>query len=316
MLVYNPLPTALRHYETELRSVLATTDRELVRVSVGSAELGNAGLADRMRAVGHDLRGRLQTSRIPGHVVVCWPVLGLAEPALWATVSRRTRVTVIVHDPVPLRPQVGMGRAARSLGRLGTHHERVTVAVHSGPAASALREIGWPDPVQLPHPIVPRSVDLAADRTAVLVCGQYKPARDIRLLERLAAPLRRAGLKPVIRGRGWPQVAGWEVDEGFLSEEALDESLAESAAVLLPYAHFFQSGISVRAVELGVPVVGPNHGFLSDLLGHDWPGLVGSDDPEAWAHATSVAIGRGDVVRRRSVQLRASCEREWAAHLS
>jgi hypothetical protein len=315
VLVYNPLPVALRHYETELVSVLATMDRELVRLPVSSAELGNAGAVDRVRAAGHDLRGRLRTSRIPGHVVVCWPVLGLAEPALWAAVSRRTRVTLLVHDPVPLRRQVGMGRAARMLGRLGAHHDRVRVAVHSRPAARALRDIGWPDTVQLPHPLIPRLVELAADRTMVLVCGQYKPARDLRLLERLAAPLKRAGLRPVIRGRGWPLVPGWEVDEGFLSEEALDESLGESAAVLLPYAHFFQSGISVRALELGVPVVGPDHEFLADLLGQDWPGLVGSNDPEVWARATLEVIGQSDVVRRRLVELRASCEHEWVAHL-
>jgi hypothetical protein len=316
VLVYNPLPAALRHFETELVSVLATTGHEIIRVPVGSAEIGHGGAADRMRAACRDLLGRLQTSRIPGHVVVCWPVLGLAEPALWATASAQTRVTVLVHDPVPLRRQVGMGTAARTLGRLGANHPRVTVAVHSTPAATALREFGWPAPAQLPHPLLPRLVELAADRDVILVCGQYKPARDLRLLERLAAPLKDAGLRPVIRGRGWPQVAGWEVDEGFLSEDALDESLAESAAVLIPYAHFFQSGVAVRALELGVPVVGPRHEFLADLMGQDWPGLVDSEDPAIWAHAASDVIEQSDVVQHRLVELRASCERDWTAYLN
>ena len=80
--------------------------------------------------------------------------------------------------------------------------------------------------------------------------------------------------------------------EGFLTEEALDAALADAAVVLIPYSHFFQSGIAVRAVELGVPVAGPRHPFLADLLGGDWPGLVAGDDAASWTGAAVAGGGR------------------------
>ena len=227
---------------------------------------------------------------------------------------------MVVHDPVPLRRQVGMGRLARRMGGAGARHGSIRVGVHSAPARDSLVAMGWPDPALLPHPVLPRVT--AAPRTGdvVLVCGQYKPARDLRLLEQIARPLRECGLRPVVRGRGWPEVDGWEVREGFLAEEALDAALADAAVVLIPYAHFFQSGIAVRAVELGVPVAGPRHPFLTDLLGDDWPGLITTADPtrggpEQWCDAVVAAAERAAGVPERVRLLRARCERAWDRHL-
>jgi hypothetical protein len=177
--------------------------------------------------------------------------------------------------------------------------------------------MGWPEPAVLPHPIMPRTPpEPRTTSEIVLVCGQYKPARDLVLLKHIGGTLRDRGLRPVIRGRGWPEVRGWDVQEGFLSEPALDASLAESAAVLIPYSHFYQSGVAVRAVELGVPVAGPQHPFLIDLLGPDWPGLVGTGGPDQWVDAVATACERAPEVHGRGVLLRSQCERAWDAHLS
>lgn len=313
--IYNPLPHALHHYQDELVSVVAATGRPVQVAPAPSAEIGGASVAGRARAVLDDVRGRVRASRTGDHLVVCWPVFGLADPALWAATVPVARITVLVHDPVPLRRQVGMGRLARRLGALGARRGPVTVGVHSTPARDALLAMGWPDPALLPHPVLPRAAARPRDRDVVLVCGQYKPARDLRLLEQVARPLRERGLRPVIRGRGWPAVDGWEVHEGFLTEQALDAALAEAAVVLIPYAHFFQSGIAVRAVELGVPVAGPRHPFLTELLGDDWPGLVAADHPAEWTHAVIAAGERAADVHGRAELLRARCETAWDAHL-
>jgi hypothetical protein len=272
---------------------------------------------DKLGAAGRDLIGRARASRVAGDLIVCWPVFGLAEPALWFTASAEARITLLVHDPVPLRRQIGMGRLARRLGRIGTSHRSVTVAVHSSPARDALVSLGWSEPVVLPHPILPRFTPQPRiiDGNIALVCGQYKPARDLSLLEQIGRPLLERGFRPVIRGRGWPKVPGWEVEEGFLSEEALDRSLVDSAAVLIPYTQFFQSGVAVRAVELGVPVAGPRHPFLTDLLGTEWPGFTEAQNPAGWVEAVTVASGRAQEVHSRALLLRQRCERAWDLHL-
>jgi hypothetical protein len=86
--------------------------------------------------------------------------------------------------------------------------------------------------------------------------------------------------------------------------------------VLVPYSRFFQSGVAVRAVEVGTPVVGTRHPFLTDLLGADWPGLAASDAPQAWLEAVTAVGGRTAEVTRRAQTLRARCAEAWDAHLS
>ena len=50
----------------------------------------------------------------------------------------------------------------------------------------------------------------------VTVLGQFKPSRDLDLLPALATELRAQGFRPVIKGSGWPQIPGWDVDARFL----------------------------------------------------------------------------------------------------
>ena len=76
-----------------------------------------------------------------------------------------------------------------------------------------------------------------------------------------------AGFELRIRGRGWPQIAGWDVDSDFLPEETLKLEIESAAALLLPYSYYFQSGVAVRAIESSLPVVGRRHDFLEAMLG-------------------------------------------------
>lgn len=318
--VYNPLPAALHHFERSLRSVLSSARIPLADCVAPSTEIAGLSGARRVRMALTELAAHLRADWRGGHVVVCWPTYGLLEPALWLPTSAATTVSIIVHDPSPLRRQVGMGRAASMVGRGAARAPRLRIVAHSEPAAARLVESGWRRPSVLPHPLLPRRVDPAAGGPGgggtVLVCGQYKPARDLRLLAELGPALGRLGCRAVIAGRGWPDLPGWQVVDRFLSENELDRRMADSAAVLVPYSHFYQSGIAVRAMELGVPVVGPSHPFLVDLFGADWPGLVAGERVGDWASAVSEVAGRARDVPAAARRFRLRCEAEWAGYLA
>jgi glycosyltransferase involved in cell wall biosynthesis len=316
--IYNPLPNTLRHYRTALEDVLTSTGIATRSAGAPSVEVHGETTSQRAKAAFADLAARLRTARQGGHVIVCWPVYGLLEPVLWLASWRRSTVSVIVHDPTPLRPQIGMGRAARAMGGVAGRTRTVHVVVHSQAASRELEAMGWARPTVLPHPVyrpLPQPYDRRDTRT-VLVCGQYKPARDLELLVSLAPQLRDRGFRLLVVGRGWPEIAGWEVDDRFLSEPELDQRIGESAAVLIPYARFYQSGIAVRALELGVPVVGPRHPFLIDLFGDQWPGLISTgQEAAAWADGLAMAIGSPAGLATQSIEFRDRCEREWAEYL-
>ncbi|HZZ47603.1 MAG TPA: hypothetical protein VFE65_12025 [Pseudonocardia sp.] len=319
--LYNPLPAALHHFQRELVDVLSTAGVPLAECRAPSAELGGSTGVARVRAAVTELTGRLRRDRRGGHVLVCWPTYGLLEPALWLPTAALADVSVVVHDPSPLRRQPGMGDLSARLGGLAARWSRVRVIVHSAPASARLVSLGWPRPHRLPHPILLDRVTDAAggERSTVLVCGQYKPARDLRLLAELGYRLTERGFRPVIAGRGWPLLPSWQVVDRFLPEAELDRRMLDSAAVLVPYSHFYQSGIAVRAMELGVPVVGPDHPFLAELFGVDWPGLVsdnGASRADDWADAIRAVAGRGSDVERSAKQFRVRCEREWSDYFA
>jgi glycosyltransferase involved in cell wall biosynthesis len=316
--LYNPLPRMLRHYEVELRDVLASAGFAVLGAEAPSVE-GLGSPASRVRGALSELAAHARRGRRDGHLVVCWPTWGLLEPLLWLPVWRGSTVSIVVHDPSPLRRQIGMGSVAAALGRRAAGAPHLRVVAHSRAAAERLVEIGWDEPVLLPHPLLPArpraSEGLGRERGTVLVCGQYKPARDTALLARLGPWLRGRGHRAVIAGRGWPQVEGWEVIDKFLAEDELDAWIGRSSAVLIPYQRFYQSGIAVRATELGVPVVGPRHPFLAELCGPGWPGLVDGADPADWAAAVARVAGRSAGVLEAAAASRARCERAWAGYL-
>jgi hypothetical protein len=284
--ILNPLPKALHHYEGVLRNEILGS---LVEWRHASVEIGSVGIGGRLAALWGALRAYLVLGLSRRTVMSLWPTFGLLDALAWRLVPGRGRRVVIVHDAVPLRRQFGYGRCSRWLARLALGR-RVQLAVHTQLAGDALRahtlEPAWlaPFPVGKPSP-----TDRARSRS-VLVAGQFKDARDTALMEALGQTL--AGELPLlVRGRGWPEIGGWDVDSRFLSEEELDAELRSAGVVLIPYERYFQSDIAVRAVESNTPIVALRHEFIEGLLGQDWPGLVDSPDPMAWVQAIDRTLG-------------------------
>src|SRR5215218_7989906 len=266
----NPLPRALAHYERELAATLGRIGVEH-RVLTARPVEGGRGVIGRARM----LRGAAENGRSGGRLeetaMQLWPSLGLLDPLLWRSRSRSGRTNaVIVHDPVPLRRQVGFDRVSRSLARRSGSGRLPIIVSHSDDAMTVSREL-LPRfrHVKLLHPVLtsPSTVTRAPEPT-VVVAGQYKPQRDLALLARLGQRLRREGVVGEIYGRGWPDdLPGWRVTSRFLDEDELDRALASAWCVLIPYQLYFQSGIALRALELGTLIVSPHTSFASDLLG-------------------------------------------------
>ncbi|WP_307092913.1 hypothetical protein [Arthrobacter sp. B2I5] len=158
----------------------------------------------------------------------------------------------------------------------------------------------------LPHPMLP-VVDAVQEqaggngggrRPNIRVLGQYKPDRDVALLEELASRLR-SNCNLEIVGRGWPNVKGWTVDARFVSEDELDGLISRSDAIIIPYKRFYQSGIAIRALEQAVPIVGRAGTSLRDLYGPDSRLLVTEsgeqrDTPiDGWLSAIDYALRQG-----------------------
>lgn len=337
----NPLPATLGHYQQALAATLEEAGAAPAYAWCPSVELAGAGLAARMRAAAELVGARRRAVRLAGDgtVLSLWPAIGLAEPAWW---PRSARVWHVVHDPRPLRRQTGYGTAAARAGRVGIGRAAGLV-VHSQPAADELGRLGWPTPVLLPHPIlVPaqpparagttdsagraggargaRGADRAhgaggarAGRAGVLVLGQHKPARDLAALLTLADQAD-AGEALQILGRGWPTVPGWQVQSRFLAQTEVEEQLRAAACLVLPYRHYYVSGVAVRALEQLTPVVARRHPMLVDLLGEDWPGFV---DGEQWGAAVARArsVCACDLAcRREDYRLRSGAA--WGAFVS
>lgn len=295
--VVNPLPRALMHYERELLDVLTAVGVDpRVDTPAISAEMHGASRVRKARRALHMLRLRLRREKSADALVVAWPVFGYADPLSWRWA--RVPVWLIVHDPEPLRPQIGMGRVGMLAGR---HVRNVRAVAHTRAAAEIVAKAGRRAEV-LPHPILrPPSSPARSDRSddgAITVVGQWKPARSLVPLVRLAEDVRWTGRR-VVRGRGWPDIDGWDVVSRFQTEAELDAAIRKAACVLVPYTLYFQSNVAVRCLERLVPVVGHPHPFLTELYGEDWPGLVGDQDdwPAAVARACEVPVETLDSLR-------------------
>lgn len=276
--IYNPLPGALNHYARALD--LALEGLPFHTVAAAGIEVGSR-------------RGRL--TALTGHVRVLtaspnapmldlWPGLGHWEVV--ALAARRGTSAVVIHDPDPLRAGVGYGSKARRYGVRVSG--RVTVVAHSRAAFERLADMGYQNISHVPLPILPIREPASPRLPVIRVIGQYKRERDTRILEAIAPLLARQGFKAEILGRGWPPVAGWTVRSEFLDEPAFDRALAEATAVIIPYKRYWQSDVAIRALEHGTPVVGAAEGFLGEVFGPSWPGLVESGleiDAAAWSGA-------------------------------
>jgi glycosyltransferase involved in cell wall biosynthesis len=99
--------------------------------------------------------------------------------------------------------------------------------------------------------------------------------------------------------------------DGYVDERHLDELLAGSRLVLLPYLDATQSGVGLRAVASGIPCIVTDEGALPDLV----PGELGSfvipsGDPEALA-AAIVAHVDHDAALRAAFHAHAARHLDW-----
>lgn len=286
----NPLPTLLGRYQSTLADLLTASSICSVTAPFPGIEMAGASQARRGSQGVRAVRAvRRELTRSGGAIICIWPTFGLADPLAWRQ-REASPVRIVYHDPVPMRRQYGSGRLAARLGRHGLDASNVEVIVHSSLAAEAVLDRGWPEPLFTRHPLSrPQPRAVPPDGT-VAVVGQYKPVRDLDLMARVGGGLRERGLRPVIVGRDWPEVPGWQVRSEFVSEQELTDAIARSSAVLIPYTRYYQSGIAIRAAEVSVPVVGRDHPFLRDLLDPGWPGLVANGSTESWLEAVDDAL--------------------------
>lgn len=294
--VLNTLGGTLEHYTEALRRTLERSGAEVEVSAVfePSAGGGSAGrwlfryLVELAKLASGVVRRRYSL------VVVTWPVLGFLDLLPLAVLRLLGATPVVVfHDPEPLVRAVGYSSSARRLGKILAKDGEIVV--HSAAAYDVLAAQGLGSLVTvLPHPLLPAAEPpaAAAPRTTVRVLGQYKPDRDLELLRAIGARSSDGAPALEIWGRGWPEVEGWAVHDGYVSESRLDELIGTSLAVLIPYRRFYQSGIALRAVESFRPFVGPQESSLADLYDVQSPLLVpiaDIEDPEAWMRAVDEA---------------------------
>lgn len=309
--ILNPLPEALAHYEASVLACLESAGRTvqvLPSTNISVASTGASRATTATRALAERL---LSAPRISGRLLVLWPAFGYLDRLLW---SAGPRVSIVFHDPTKLRRQFGLSKRSSKLGTLRSDSRAPGIVVHSEQARQDVLARGLRVESLVPLPMLRPRPSWRPEQT-VTVLGQFKSARDVAVLEDMGPALRLLGLRPVIRGRGWPQVPGWDVVDGFLSEFEFDRHIVTSAAIVIPYKKVFQSDVAVRAAELGVPVVGPRESNVVDLFGSDWPGVLSSDaNGSAWAHAVQIvsAMPSNEVERRVSNAFR-DVETAWHA---
>lgn len=319
VLLFNPLPVALAHYEREM---IETLER------IGLAALPVAPLpptdwrdASLLARAGAHLTGARAAGRSDAPSLVLWPAFGWLDPLLWSRCARGARV--IVHDPIPIRQLRGYGRVARRAARAVVDRGDVELVYHTQTAARAGgSSLGTRRPGAIAlHPILTTATAVrgAHDDTTrtILVAGQHKPTRDTTLLATLGPLLRAAGYRPRIVGLGWPALPGWEHVDEFVSEQRLADEIAHAAAVLVPYHRYWQSNIAVRAIESNVPVVGGDTEFLLSLYGREYPGLCGqAGDADEWLAAIDAVTARPDALDDVRTAYRERVDASWRQTLS
>lgn len=313
VILVNPLGGALNHYEQEISSVLQSGGASIVALStIEPSQSSKSRLLWLWETAGLFFKARRIERRSPSaRTLILWPALGYFD--VFLARALRLRASVIIHDPHPLVRAIGYGRVARHLAA-GVPSRRIGLIAHSEEAAAIIGSEAPRLPLEtLPHPILPYSRRASRDTGAlplVSVLGQFKPDRDISAIVAIAEDLA-ASVSLHIHGRGWPNIPGWEVHSGFVPEQEMDELIASSSVVLIPYRRFYQSGVAMRCLENGTPVVGPRDSNLSDLLGKHSPLLV-SNDPHDWARAVGSAIEEVEsTTEARAMSWRKRALDEW-----
>lgn len=310
VVMVNPLASALAHYVRETRQVLESTGVSADSIQFPEPSANGGSRIKWVLAYARSLRlaRRLGRSMHSTNVLVCWPVLGLLDSLMIRTLAGRG--SLVVHDPEPLVRAIGYDRLSAFISK--TLSTRVLLVTHSSHAHRSLARSTGLSTEQIemvPHPILTRP-EMApnAKLAMVSVLGQYKPDRDLDLLREIAAEADSAW-RLTVMGRGWPSIPGWEVDARFASEAEFDERLRHSAVVLVPYRRFYQSGVAIRALEVGTAVVGPRESVLADVLGETSSWLA-DEDAATWLTSIRAAAGSSsaDVVAVRDLYTASAVE--------
>ncbi len=296
--IYNPLHNVLAHFTGRLIEGLGGQGLSTIELASRNGEVGRHPYGKALALGAHVRNARLHV-RSGGPNIVTWPLLGWLEMPMWRHPLHETFIAM--HDPEPLVRQNGISPcAAMFSAKLSGSNWPHLVTMSPEARAVTAKYFDTRRIHMLPHPMSrPKVAGPATSAETVLVLGQYKPARDLDAMVAIAPVLTRAGWNPMVVGRGWPDLPGWSVVNRFVTEEEFQQLLAGSAVLLLPYKYYFQSGVALRALEAGVPVVGRSTGFLTSILGKGFPGAVDDwDDPAAWLAAVrAAASGRTEQLR-------------------
>lgn len=307
--IVNPLGSALRHYSDALVEMLGDSELSVERYDVPEPAVSRRSRTAWLREyVAALVAARRDRSSL---IVVTWPALGYLDLVLFRLLGLpRDRTCLVVHDPDPLVRSVGTGPVSRRIARLLGAGPRLLT--HGEEARAAVASHGFEQyAVRVPHPVQRRSQARPSgepeDRPVVRVLGCWKRDRDTDVLRRLRAALP-SSIDLEIRGHGWPDVPGWRVVDAFVSELEFDELVRTSAVVLVPYRRVFQSGVAVRALELGTPFVGPRVSAHQALY-PDLPELLVDTEGDvetrtlAWTTAIRAAISapRAEITAAREL---------------
>lgn len=290
IVLLNPLGAALKHYTASLERLLVDCGATVRTVTLMEPSAPGQG---RRRWVGEyvkTLRGenrRRSHNNPPVVVVQTWPMLGYWDYVMSKLILWRTPVFIVMHDPHPLVHARGYGRLARWMASRSLI--AASAVVHSKAASDVVHETtSIRNVVDLPHPMFPpeKSDGRSDGRIVIRVLGQYKADRNLECMEQLAIQGSPQWSYEVV-GRGWPPIAGWKITSGFVSEGEFDAYLRNSSVIVIPYLRFFQSGVAIRGLEVGTPIVGLRSSSLADLLGRESRWLV---DEDSWIKGVKAAI--------------------------
>jgi len=284
MALLNPIGAGLAHYAESLDHVLQTCGVVTYRVDVVEPSAAAHGKIRWLLDYLINARQQIKQDN-PNMLIAVWPAVGYWDLPVLTMIAGRRPAYLVMHDPQPLVYARGYGMIAKGLARrLG----RGTIVAHSPAAFQAIvDDAGQPRVFEALHPMLaPREASPVAGVRHIRVLGQYKVDRDVAGLERLATNAPPDWSLEII-GRGWPSIDGWHIRNEFVAEAYFDEMVRTSHAIVIPYSRFFQSGVAIRALEWGVPVVGPHASSLQIALGDDCPWLVRDGD---WGSAVEAAV--------------------------
>lgn len=307
----NPLPSALRHYADEVVETGSRIGTRFVDAQARPVE-GLSGAAGQAMMARNAVQNARDARRRDASTIQLWPSLGLLDPILWT--GGKSRAAVVLHDPVPLRRQVGFGKTSKYIAKSSGRAKSPLIISHSRAAyVEATQLLPSYEHLQVRHPVMTASGSaVKADEPLVVVAGQYKPQRDLELLAAIGPLLRSAGVRAEIHGRGWPaDIPGWDVSSRFLSEAELDHVLGRAWGVLIPYNLYFQSGIALRALELGTVSVSPRTSFAEDLNGVESALIVDDDSPEGYVSALTAAMNSAGDARQILHKYRTDTDVDW-----